>query len=231
MVDGLGEESQVSSLFLSSDDLVWIGLTGGQLASLNPVTEDIRYFMPDPDNIYNLRMQDISYINEDREGLLWFVEGNTLVKFDPQAEAFTYFPYDDPMFSLYEDNHGVWWIDSENRIMKFDPVSETFFHDEDSAILSGHGFRVVGDDGNGTYWLVAGRDKFYTYNSHTKTLHQYDKRDGFIACCEGYFYNEQRGETLHWWLRYKRVPSLLSAKLTTARISTANRIDSVAIFQ
>ena len=194
MIDGLDEESQVSSLFLSSGGLVWIGLTGGQLASLNPMTEDVRYYMPDPDNIYNLRTQDISYINEDREGLLWFVEGNTLVKFDPQAEAFTYFPYDDPMYSMYEDNNGIWWIDSENRIMKFDPVSETFFHDEDSAILSDHGFRVVGDDGNGTYWLVAGRDKFYTYNSHTKMLHQYDKRDGFIACCEGYFYNEQRGE-------------------------------------
>ena len=60
--------------------------------------------------------------------------------------------------------------------------------------MSEQGFRVVGDDGHETYWLVAGRDKFYTYNSLTKALHQYDKRDGFIACCEGYFYNEQLGE-------------------------------------
>ena len=75
VVDGLDGESQASSLFLSTDGLVWIGLTGGQLASLNPISEDIRYYTLDPDNVYNLRTEDISNIHEDPPRIVMVCRG------------------------------------------------------------------------------------------------------------------------------------------------------------
>jgi PAS domain S-box-containing protein len=76
---------------------------------------------------------------------------------------------------------------------KFNPATGQFFEDGETALWAGKGVGKISVDQNGSYWLGSATD-LSRYNPQTKTITYFDKRDGFITCCRGWFLNQQTGQ-------------------------------------
>jgi PAS domain S-box-containing protein len=190
---------QRSLYYDHANDQLWIGLDGSGVARFDPDTEIFTAYRHQPDNANSLNSDRVKQIYQDSAGWIWV--GTTepvLNKLDPETGLVTRYFYetDEPdarVTVLHQTPAGVLWVQAGGHLLKFDPATGQFFEDDETGLWAGRGIGKISIDQNGNYWLgsAAGLSR---YNPQTKTISHFDKRDGFITCCRGWFLNPQTGQ-------------------------------------
>ena len=195
--------SIVESLYIGSDDMIWIGTHGDGLSRLDPVTNTVTRFLHDESKLTSLGNDIVTSILEDSHGNLWIGTHGGLNLFDKATETFTRYLHDpdDPnslsnnqVRALYEDSDGTLWVGTgspsssetpvgEGGLNRFHPESLTFtryFHiPDDSSSLINNKVMSIYEDSRGTFWVGTIGDGLHSMNRETGsfTRHLFDPND------------------------------------------------------
>lgn len=150
----------VFSLLESAGNILWMGTSRG-LYKINTVTSIWKRFYYKPGDSSGLGNNDIWYIHEAHDGMLWLgTSGGGLVRFDPKTEAFKHFTEKDGLPSnivcgILEDRHGNLWISTNKGLVRFTPATKkiTGFDIGDGLYISEFHFKTCFKDADGSMYF------------------------------------------------------------------------------
>ena len=152
----------VMTLYITSDDVLWVGTNDG-LSRFDPETASfVRY--PDYFGGHTVYM-----MTESADGVLWVAARDGLKRFDPQSESLSAYAVKDGLaseviFGILEDARGDLWLSTIKGISHFDPTTETFRNFDRHAGLQRKEFirgAYQADDGQMFFWGKDGMNAFY----------------------------------------------------------------------
>jgi signal transduction histidine kinase/ligand-binding sensor domain-containing protein/DNA-binding response OmpR family regulator len=84
------KHNHVSSFVQDKNGILWIGLNGGGLNSLNLDTKQIKYYKPNNTNLKKTRAFNewIYTLYRDKDDIIWIGTSNGVNRFDPKTETF-----------------------------------------------------------------------------------------------------------------------------------------------
>jgi signal transduction histidine kinase/ligand-binding sensor domain-containing protein/DNA-binding response OmpR family regulator len=157
-------DNYVRSITQDHHGFIWFGTPNG-LAKYDGYRFTVyQHDIDDPDSISS---NEILYVFEDREEILWVGTNVGLSRFNREQETFTHFRHDpeDPsslsgevVVTIYEDSEGVLWIGHWfSGLSKFDRENKTFeryTHDPDDheSLPPGRVYAVL-EDRSGVFWV------------------------------------------------------------------------------
>jgi ligand-binding sensor domain-containing protein/signal transduction histidine kinase len=147
-------DNLVQAIFEDRSDALWIGTFAGGLDRLDRNSESLVVYQHNPDDPASLSSNDVRAIFEDREGILWIGTDWGLEQFDPQVEAFIYYPdlAGNRVTAIAEDRSGYLWIGTSAGLYRFDRATGIFmpFHVYD---LIGNYVTAIYQDQVGALWV------------------------------------------------------------------------------
>ncbi len=182
--DGLSVAT-VYSLTQDRTGFLWIGTEGG----LNRYDGNrFKVFRHDPNDPTSLASDDISFIHQDVEGMLWLATwGGGLDRFDPITETFKHHQrastqgtaglQDDRIQHIFEDSHGDFWVGTlAGGLSRFDRKAGTFqtfrkLSGESSSLCHNRVWRIA-EDRQGTLWVGTG-EGLCAFNREKETFERY----------------------------------------------------------
>ncbi|MCB0175656.1 MAG: hypothetical protein KDJ97_34450, partial [Anaerolineae bacterium] len=151
------------SIFQDSQGHIWIGGPPPVgLLQLDPTTQTAIPYFRRPDNPAGFRGGGVWQMAQDSTQNLWLAAENSLVKFDPQTEQFSYFPADPDerrLAALVIDSQGNLWVGGVLGLYKFNPKTERFTHYPDSPT----GINRLLMNETGSIWVTS-RDGLFVFN-------------------------------------------------------------------
>jgi signal transduction histidine kinase len=133
------------------------------------------------------RSMTITFINEDRNGMLWFgTYASGLLKFDRSAGAFTRYVHipgnpnglsDNNVISFHEDNEGTLWFGTYRGLNRFDPSKEAFRIFTTANGLPNDVIYGILEDDHGNLWLSSNKG-LTSFNRKSLQTVSYDIGDG-----------------------------------------------------
>lgn len=182
-----------------ANNLLWLGLDGGGLARFDPETEIFTTYRHQPDNPNSLSSNRIKQVFLGQGGIIWAGSvGPELNRLDPASEQVTRYPYetDKPnarVTILHQTPDGIMWVKAGSTLLKFNPAAGQFFEDDETALWAGQGIGKISVGQNGDFWM-GDTTVLSRYNPQSGQIIRFDKRDGFIFCCRGWFLNQETGQ-------------------------------------
>jgi len=140
----------VMSLY-GEGEILWVGTYEGGLNRLDLLSNDIRVFKHDPNDLSSIGANGITSILRTSDGLLLVgTYGGGLSIYSENEEAFFNYSYsitnpssisNNMVIALFEDSYGSIWVGTEDGLNRFNPDTETFESfkrdpDDSSSILS-----------------------------------------------------------------------------------------------
>ena len=183
----------VKSLYIDSEDILWIGMEDAGLNSLNLETKEITHYSVDVDNPDSINHSRVNKIFEDSKGVLWVgTNGGGLNVLDRDSGKFSHYthdPHDDSSISanvvknINEDSKGNLWIATGGGgLNKFDRDSGKFTHfihdPNDETSLNGDHINAIFEDSNGILWVGSYGGGLNIYNYETDSFIGMQHQDG-----------------------------------------------------
>ncbi len=115
--------TNIRSVHVRKDGVVWIGSDTKGLNRLDPVTGIVKNYAADPNKENTLSDNSVQFIHEDADGILWLATNGGLNRFDPQAEQFTNFSEEDGLPTNYVASilpgvNGSLWLATRSGLSK-----------------------------------------------------------------------------------------------------------------
>ncbi|MBN1371392.1 MAG: hypothetical protein JW987_05475 [Anaerolineaceae bacterium] len=157
----------VHSLFLSQDQILWVGTYGGGLSFYDPLANKFEHFSSDPEKLNGLSNNLVFSVSPGADGAIWLATyGSGLDRFDPDSATFTNFRHDsndldslrsDYLWSVLAARDGSVWVGTVEGLDRLDPVSGKFVHyphdSQRSGDLPGAAIYNVYEDRQGNIWV------------------------------------------------------------------------------
>ena len=162
--------SSVYALCKDSRKQLWVGTPSG-LNKYRPVTDDF-------ERIYEVHPADISYILEDKQGLLWVCSTNKgiyrLDSLQQQWKHYTNLPTQKVITACEDKNGNLWFGTDGQGLLKYDSQQDNFVK-----LPLPKNIRVI-------YKIIADKDELwittshglYCYQPESGNIRTYDKNDG-----------------------------------------------------
>jgi ligand-binding sensor domain-containing protein len=175
--------NHVIDLWEDPNGIIWLAISGGGLARLDPRTDSIRRYTSDLLRPGKLHAKTVTAIRGDRFGNMWIGTTEGLYHFNPETEIFTPCRQisDDPgdigsmVSAIHEDRNGVIWVGTlsgglsrinlkkgQNGISP--DITSTNYRriPGDTASLISNQVTAIGEDHSGALWIGtrAGLDRF-----------------------------------------------------------------------
>lgn len=166
---GLGKGG-VSTLFVDSEDRLWLGMAGGGLSRFDPVTETFVHWRNDPADPTSLMHNHIDRIAQDRKGRIWIAtRGYGLARLLEDGRSFRIYRHEhgnprtigsDIISDIHGDRRGNLWIATDHGgLALYHEQSDTFFHLRhhvyDRTTLHSDQLRRIYEDRDGNLWIGA----------------------------------------------------------------------------
>lgn len=133
-------ESVVSTLFVDSKGIIWIGLEFNGLLSYDPVSMKLKKYVYDELNENSIAYNSINYIMEDHLFRMWIgTDGGGLCLYNREKDNFTTFNKaknnlpSDFVYGMAKSRFGNLWISTSKGLSRFDVENNLFFNYEDKA--------------------------------------------------------------------------------------------------
>lgn len=150
--------NEVKHVYVDSKGILWIGTRHG-LDSFDIDKETFTHYNKLLSQ-YNVEDYYVSYIIEDRSGILWLGSGITggLIRYDRENNYIKIYKYDpdninsissNSIKSITEDNSGNLWIGTSDGLNRFDPKEEIFTrYTENNGLSNNYVYGVLIDEFN-----------------------------------------------------------------------------------
>ncbi|HSI74889.1 MAG TPA: two-component regulator propeller domain-containing protein [Lunatimonas sp.] len=184
--------NRTESLCVSKDGKVWVGTLSKGLDRFDPVTNTFTHFTHNPGDAGSINDNFISFIMEDREGMVWIGTNKGLSRLNPDTGTFTQYSHNprdssslshNNVTSIYEDSKGTLWVGTgsywdldptSGGLNRFNPENETFtryLHDpHDPNSLLENKVRAIYEDSRGTFWVGTLGDGLHIMDSEKGTF-------------------------------------------------------------
>lgn len=111
----------IRSIQVSANNIIWIGTDANGLNRWDLNKNELKVYKNDPDNKNSISNNNVQYIHEDKNGILWLATNYGLNRFDPKAEKFTVYTEEDGLptnyvASILEDGTNNLWIATRNGL-------------------------------------------------------------------------------------------------------------------
>lgn len=176
----------IHSLFLSQDQILWVGMYGGGLSLYDPLANKFEHFSSDPEELNGLSNNLVFSVSPGADGAIWLATyGSGLDRFDPGSATFANYRHDsddldslrsDYLWSVLAARDGSVWVGTNEGLDRLDPVSGKFVHyphdSQSSGDLPGAAIYNVYEDRQGIIWVGtnnglakydAGSQRFISY--------------------------------------------------------------------
>ena len=123
------ESNDISSIYLDSNNRIWLTSNGGGLSLYDKVNDQFISFKNSVNNQYSIISNTINTIIEDSNNLFWIGTEKGLCLFDYDSNKFYNYNYD-PNYnlnvtSIYEDKKGNFWIGTFAKgLLLFNPKTK-----------------------------------------------------------------------------------------------------------
>lgn len=135
------------SLFEDSRHTLWVGTcTFGGLYRLNRASNSFELF--------DSNLRDIICLAEDKKGVLWAGDFNSLIRVDLKGRKHKSYPLNSPVRAIFEDKYGNFWIGTENAgLLLFDRATGRYrtFSEDDG--LPGNAVLNILEDDENNLWI------------------------------------------------------------------------------
>lgn len=133
-------QSVVSTLFMDSNGIIWIGCELNGLLSFDPSTKKMKKYVYDESNDNSIAYNSINYIMEDHLFRLWIgTDGGGFCLYNREKDNFTTFNKaknklpSDFVYGMAKSRFGNLWISTSKGLSRFDVENNQFFNYEDKA--------------------------------------------------------------------------------------------------
>ncbi|WP_176956198.1 two-component regulator propeller domain-containing protein [Catalinimonas alkaloidigena] len=119
-------DRMIWSLLVDRQHDLWVGTGSGQLARIDPITQQSTFFS---EPLHGEADYSVITLFEDSQGRIWVgLEGGGLKLFQPDTQTFRSFTTRDGLPSnsiqaIEEDDQGFLWISTTNGLAHFDPAT------------------------------------------------------------------------------------------------------------
>ena len=187
---------------------IWFPSYNGGLEKLNPKTNTLTNYKPDPKQANTEWANIVLAVYIDKKDVLWVGTGNGFYKFNKDKQTFTTYRHNetDPyslgsnnVNDIYEDRSGTLWLATGSGLDRFDRETNQFYHywhypnnywgDSKTGM---HWLQCIIEDNAGVLWLGTdgGLVEFDT-KSNKFTLYRHDpkivlvnKRNTILSLCD-----------------------------------------------
>jgi signal transduction histidine kinase/ligand-binding sensor domain-containing protein/DNA-binding response OmpR family regulator len=149
---------------------LWAGTVGGGLNRLNRTTQEFE--------IFDKTLGDVLALAEDKDGILWAGNFNSLIRIDPVQKKYDFYKVNVPVRTICVASPGEVWLGTEGYgLLKFVPGKTGFKSFSTDKGLNNPSVLMLLDDGKGSLWMstFSGLSKF---NKETQVFQNYDESDG-----------------------------------------------------
>ena len=177
----------IYSLYFAGEDSLWIGTDNG-ISVMNLSTNEIIWYVANPDKPNSLNNNTAYYIYGDSHGTIWIATDNGINKYDPEIDGFSYYVTQqadsnslssDELLTIYEDRNGILWIGTYAKgINSFDPETETFNRFEEMSELSTAVVYGILEDDKSNLWLSTNDGVFKFNPAEKRILRHFTVEDG-----------------------------------------------------
>ncbi len=167
-VRGGPSDNRVASVYVDTQDRVWIGTVASGLDMLDLATGHFRNFRHDPSDPTSLSFDGVTAIFEDSHGQIWVgTYRGGLNQLSADGESFSAYRHDgedgaslssDRVVAIYEDANGMLWIGTDggglNRMDRDRGTFDHFTYDPEDpfSLSSQHAWTIV-EDAVGDLWI------------------------------------------------------------------------------
>lgn len=154
------ENTNCSSIYVDSSNMIWIASWGGGVEVLNPRNNEVKYYLNNPEDSKSISDDNVQSIFEDSKGNLWFgtyTKGlNKLNKETGEFKSYLNNKDDENsisnnrVWSINEDSDGSILIGTDKGLDKLEPETENFTHFSNEIK---NRVRTIYKDRNKNLWL------------------------------------------------------------------------------
>ena len=136
---GLEDEvryARIRTMLQDADGVYWLGSVDNGLYAVDPVTREVRHYLPDPERRNSLPDRHVIDLLQDSRGRLWIAtDGGGLARWERGADTFVSYRHgpdnpaslnNDSVRAIYEDSAGRIWVGTERGLNLFDDASGSF---------------------------------------------------------------------------------------------------------
>ncbi|NOX17543.1 MAG: SpoIIE family protein phosphatase [Chlorobi bacterium] len=180
----------ILSIFEDSRHFIWIGTNGGGVCRFNPLKNNFKRYLNEPGKSNCIGNDIVNSITEDSDGILWFGTKCGLDRFDPIAEEFTHFKYDENsrsclsnnnvkvVYSPKRGNENLLYVGTDlGGLSVLDRATGKFEHYlwnvNDPNPLNGPIITSIAEDSLGNIWMGAFCDGLFSLDISTGKIKQY----------------------------------------------------------
>ncbi len=104
-----------------TDKYIWVAAQLSGLDRIDPVTNQVKHYVHDPNDVNSLSHNDIKDIHADSRGMIWLATNDGVSRFDPTTEIFTRYSETDGLPTnltegIVEGDDGEIWIATQNGL-------------------------------------------------------------------------------------------------------------------
>ena len=165
----------IYTLYFDNDNSLWIGTDNG-ISKMNLTSEEIKRYVPNPNDPFALNNLTAYYIYGDRSGTIWVATDNGLNKYVPENDGFIHYTSNEndsnslssnELLTIYEDKIGTLWIGTyAHGINSFNKETEKFNRYEEIPELATAVVYGIFDDDQNNFWLST-NDGILKFNPNT----------------------------------------------------------------
>lgn len=121
----------IRETWMQERQYIWFATHNAGLRRLDPETDDLKIYRPDPGKDDAISDLVVQALHEDDDGILWVGTHSGLDRFDPATETFRHFTMEDGLpgrevLGIVADDAACLWLMTQAGLSRFDPRSETF---------------------------------------------------------------------------------------------------------
>jgi signal transduction histidine kinase/ligand-binding sensor domain-containing protein len=176
----------VRKIYIDKTGKIWIGTTEG-LVEMEPETEKLRSYLPDPSDSTSISGRDVFHLFEDSRGNFWVgTLSSGLNKMDRKSGKFEQFQdketdkhhiSSNSIRCITESGDGTLWVGTRNGLNKFDYGKRQFTSINTNNGLPNDAILGIVDDGMENLWIST-NDGLAKFTYKTGKIKNYYEKDG-----------------------------------------------------
>jgi ligand-binding sensor domain-containing protein/signal transduction histidine kinase len=173
-------KKDISFIYLDKQGIYWFGRWGGGLTRYDPKDHSYEIFRHDELDSTTINSDQVSYIHEDKMGLLWIATSKGINLLNREKGQFKRYLRGNWTSSFYEDSEGNLWTGSDYGFFQYNRKDDKFllFFDEKSEMNT---FTTGGitEDESKNLWLL-NQKGIVKLNPSTREMFIYSNKYGIV---------------------------------------------------